>query len=279
MSMGYEVTGDGEKTLINGRVADPKDFPASVWTRSCTATVVGPRTVAYAAHCSNNGGTISFASGPTQYKATCTHAPQYRGNSTADWALCLTDKVVEGIPYESLNNDGSRVKIDGELLLSGYGCIRPGGGGGNDGTYRIGEAKVSRLPSGTNYDIVTNRGAALCFGDSGGPAFVVMSDGKRYVTSPNSRGDIATTSYLSAWHAAPAQEFVKNWSATNKQEICGFSDKAVGCRNGSNPPPTPPAKFNFMTKVANGSADMNAGYEDKTQNACNAVVHSLKQLE
>jgi len=193
-------------TLINARVADPTQFPASVWTRGCTATVVGERVVFIAAHCVS--GSISFTVGPTRYTASCSRAREYSGNSTADYALCQTDKTVVGIPYERINIDPSRFRVGDELLLTGYGCLRPGGGGGNDGVYRIGESRIRRLPSGSNNDIVTSGGASLCFGDSGGPAFHVdPASGERVVVSTNSRGDIRTTSYLSATHTTMAQRF------------------------------------------------------------------------
>lgn len=219
-------------TLINGIVADMAEWPASVSARSgnagCTATVVGPRALLIAAHCVGNGGTSTFRAGGVSYSSRCEHSPNYRGNSTADWALCLISQPVQNVAFENVNTDPNLVQRGDELLLTGYGCTRPGGGG-SDGLYRIGTANVSRLPSGTNNDIVTVGGAALCFGDSGGPAFKVQ-DAVRWLVGVNSRGNISTTSYLSATHTPQAVSFFSDWMAKHSAQICGITPNMVGCR-------------------------------------------------
>lgn len=239
-----------EPTLIGGRAADPKDWPASVYASmngaACTATVVGEKVLFIASHCVNNGGSASFKINGKQYTSKCEHSPDYRRDSTADWALCVVSEKVEGIQYEVVNQDEQLVKVGDEVLLTGFGCIRQGGGGGNDGTYRVGEAKVQRVTQGDN-DIVTKGGAALCFGDSGGPAFKYLDEAKtkRVQISINSRGDIRTMSYLSAVHTAPAKKFLKDWSQKNGVKICGVHEDAVGCRNGVMPDPRSECKKTY----------------------------------
>lgn len=231
-----------EPTLIGGTPASPADWLATVYSSQgnsrCSATVVGPRTLAIAAHCVGNGKTATFSVLGKKYVSSCTHSRLYAGNSTADWALCLVTETVTGIKYEVVGQDPALVKVGDELLLTGYGCTQPGGTGGNDGVYRTGKAKVTQVPSGNSNDIVTKGGAALCFGDSGGPAFVVMSDGMRYQVSINSRGDIRTTSYLSALFTDAAKDFYAKWSDLNKAVICGVHKDVPDCRTGK-PKPEP----------------------------------------
>ncbi len=230
--------------LINGKAADPKEWPSSVYASMngsrCTATIVGERTLLIAAHCVGNGQSAGFSIGSDKYTSKCAQSPLYNGNSTADWAICLIDRKVDGVPYENINSDANRVKVGSQLTLTGYGCINPGGTGGNDGTYRIGTSKVTRTPSGNSNDIVTESGAALCFGDSGGPAFFVDSQtNARWVVRVNSRGDISTTSYLSSTSTTNAQKFITDWAKSNSQEICGIHSTAKGCRGAVECDPKP----------------------------------------
>ena len=217
----------GDVRLINGKVANKADWPASLKAGGCTSTVIGPRTLLIAAHCIRNNGKVSVAGG---YSAVCTHHPDYRSNKTADWALCLLNKEVTGVPFEHINVDPTRVRMGDTLTLTGYGCTKKGGGG-TDGNYRTGESKVIRLPSTKNHDIVTKGGAALCYGDSGGPAFLVDADNRhRWVVSVNSRGNISTTSYLSSVANDKFQDFLKSWTAKHEQKVCGVDSDLAGCR-------------------------------------------------
>lgn len=228
--------------LIGGTPADPKDYPATVYSSQgssrCTATIVGKRVLLIAAHCVGNGKSAVFKAGGKDYSSTCNHHPEYRGNSTADWALCKVNQDIVNVQFESVNTDANAYKVGDKLLLTGFGCTQPGGGGGNDGIYRIGESEITKLPSGTNYDIVTSGGAALCFGDSGGPAFLVTGNSRKQV-SVNSRGDIRRVSYLVATATSSFQGFAGKWLVDNNLQMCGMSDQAEGCRGGTDPGPSP----------------------------------------
>lgn len=234
-------------TLINGEVQDKKLWPSSIrissGNSSCSATVMGERTVFTAAHCVSNGGSVSFSDlNGVKYTAKCAHSPGYPANSTKDYALCLVNKTVEGqgIKYESFLTDKSAIKVGDELTLTGYGCIKPGGTGGNDGLFRVGKAKVTSLPSSdSNNDIVTKGGGALCYGDSGGAPYLVSADGKRSVVGVNSRGNIRDTSYLPAVTQKTFVDFAAKWANDNSQLICGIHPSAKGCRDNGACSPQP----------------------------------------
>lgn len=239
-----EKKSDGEMrpTLIGGRAADPKDWPASMYAdlggARCTATIVGEKVLLIAAHCVKSGGTAKFKAAGQNYTAVCTHSKDYANNPTADYNACEIDRPVINVPFELVNVDANFLKIGEEILLTGYGCTVPGGSGGNDGVYRIGESRVSELPSGSSNDIVTVGPAALCYGDSGGPAFKIVGN-KRYQLSINSRGDIRTTSYLSSLATAQGKRFLNAWAEKTGLKICGMHSDAVGCRGEEGPSPSP----------------------------------------
>lgn len=222
------------KTLIGGVPADPNQWPASVYMHtedaSCSSTLIGDRVLLSACHCMDNGGVVNFNIGANRYSARCTHHAEYKKNDTADWALCLVDRPVIGVEFEAVAVLQD-FKAGDDIRLTGYGCIKSPGVGGNDGIFRIGQAKVTALPYGKNYDIVSKGGAAICFGDSGGAAFHEYPDGSRNVAGVSSRGDIDTMSYLPSMASPTAQKFFKSFAKKNGVKICGIHSDAEGCRH------------------------------------------------
>lgn len=266
-------------TLIGGVPADAALWPASVYARAgssaCSATIVGDRVVFIASHCVADGGSITFTAHANSYRAVCSHHPEYRGNSTADWTLCLVDRPVTGVAFEVLGVEKAGLLIGQDLLLSGYGCIHPGGGGGNDGIFRIGNAKIRGLPYGKNYDIVTKGGAALCFGDSGGSAYLLGDKGARYIVAVNSRGDISTVSYLPAVFNRTFGEWASIWAKnSNNVRICGLHSDALGCRQGQ-AEPQPDGKFEVTSKAACVKGAVNSDYLWKKSEIVEGVRKAL----
>jgi hypothetical protein len=224
----------------------------------------------------SNNGKINFNVGSNSYKGTCTHHPDYKKNSTADWALCLVERPVTGILFENVSSE-LNFAVGDTVRLTGYGCISSSGSGGNDGVFRTGSAVVTALPKNKDYDTTTKGGAALCFGDSGGAAYLEMPDGKREVFAVNSRGDIKTYSYLSSIFVETAQNFLEDFIFKNQVEICGVSTNAEACRSYPTPPP---AKWDFEvnSNVACVRGRMHKGQETKKQTVIEKIQSVLNSL-
>jgi hypothetical protein len=235
-----------QPALRGARVADPKQWQASFYTQSaggsCTASLIGDRVLLTAAHCVDNGAAVTLRRAGITYRAMCEHSPQYKkiGDArTADYALCAVEQSIPGVAAEKINRDPRALKIGQALLLTGFGCTSDQGTGGNDGVYRIGESTIVALPSGTNNDIVVSGGAGVCFGDSGGPAFLVGPGNVLLHTSVNSRvenrsttgTDLGSHSYLSSLTTPQGTTFLADWSKRNGLHICGFDPQATMCRS------------------------------------------------
>lgn len=224
---------DVHQVLINGNPVQTGAFKFVVRIRTgnagCTASVVGPRVVATAAHCANTGATSTFSIDGVTYSAKITRHPDYPGVDR-DLALGVIDKDVVLTEYGSVANAVDLAKVGDALRLMGYGCTQPGGTGGNDGVLREGMATITGF---SGNDIVTGKAGegALCFGDSGGPSFL-QGNGKLINIAQNSKGDIKVRSYLARWDAPTGQSFLVSFAKANSVEICGFTKECGGAAPG-----------------------------------------------
>lgn len=230
--------GGGTGQIINGaQVTQPDEWPATFIFRSpegsCTATAVGPQVILTAAHCieDQQTGTVRIHNSPISVQ--CFHHPNWAtGNSTTDFALCLTESEMTGIQFEVVNTALAYPRQNDSVVLLGFGCTQNGGHDGSFGTLFKGTATVVRTPSGLSVDTVVRGGAAVCFGDSGGAAYfnLVPSGNRRALVAVNSRGDISRFSFLSTTATPLFVNWATDWSQQHGVQICGLNVTAHGCR-------------------------------------------------
>ncbi len=221
-------------TLINGT-----PVPAGTWLEvvritsnggACTATIVGPRAIITAGHCADDGATANFTFKGKSYSAKMNRSPKYEAEDHDISVGIVSQDIAGAVPMTI----GGTAALQTELTLLGYGCVASPGTGGNDGILRMGRSVVTgfSLP----YDVVSRKpgGAALCFGDSGGPTFVKKQAGY-LLLAINSKGNIKDTNYCTRLDLDESKNFVKSVATSNGVDICGIN---ADC-NGTPPPADP----------------------------------------
>jgi hypothetical protein len=215
-------------TVINGEEVAPGERPDIVVIRTgnsgCTASIAGPRVLITASHCGANNGKTVFTANGKNYEGKFLRSPLYpKQDHDVAVVVATADIDLGSKPYTTV---GGSPKAGDKLTIYGFGCTTAGGGGGNDGKLRKGEATITGF---SGFDFVSTSGAALCYGDSGGPDYAVdPKDGKSKQVSVNSKGDIAKTNYTARLDTQETAKFLEDVIAQNKVDICGVNKNCDG---------------------------------------------------
>jgi Trypsin len=228
--------------------AVPAEWQASFYSKGdtllgiepCSAALIGPHVLLTAAHCVGNHRLVSFSFNGKPFAGPCDWSNTFiDGDDSADIALCFISDAAP-VPYENISTDPTDLKVATRITLTGFGCTsvdETGAGRGNESKkYLVGDATIVKLPgqqAGEENSIITEGEVAICFGDSGGPAFLRNSlSGSRRVVGVNSHfWKDNNLSSISSLTTPAAVEDIKKWrQAGPNRAICGTTPKPLGCR-------------------------------------------------
>lgn len=206
--------------LINGAPATAGQYPEVVQILGdgkCTATLVGPQILLTAAHCGEVGEEVAFSYKGKSYTAKIAHSALY-ADYEHDVAVAYLPAAIPGATPMSV---GGSASYDDTLLLMGYGCTKKGGGP-SDGVLRYGTTSIIDVDAVFFTSHSSDQQAALCFGDSGGPAFVKAGN-QLVLVGINSRGNIKNVNINTRLDTPESQDFLKEAAQVLKMDICGVT--------------------------------------------------------
>ncbi|WP_292104755.1 trypsin-like serine protease [Brevundimonas sp.] len=215
--------------ILGGEKSDPKAWPATLRFDGpggtlCTATLVGARVILTASHCMRDGAVGRAFIIDDWVDVRCEPV-------LSDVTLCLIVSPFvppEGLRFERLSANTPPLRVSDALLLQGYGCVTPEGT--RRGELFQGGAVVETLPG--RWPIIRTRGgAAVCPGDSGGPAYRVFSARRREIVGLNTAGDQVVTSEISAIAHAEVRAVISTWASAPGRAICGINERSELCHD------------------------------------------------
>jgi len=170
----------------------------------CSATLVHPRVIIFAAHCGSNHNSVAFgesANSPARVVQTarCATRPGYQIGNGTDHAYCVLEQPVDDVAIVPIlmGCETEVLEPGAEVEIVGFGYNDTGA------PYGTKHQATTYLNSVQNDEaFIGGNGTDVCGGDSGGPAFIQLEDGTWRVFGITSYGDpnCLAGSYFSMMH-------------------------------------------------------------------------------
>jgi hypothetical protein len=239
VSLGALVTacwGGRAAAVVNGKPASPGEYAEvallTLGSAKCSGTLIGPRVVVTAAQCFRQGETVTVTLGGKTYSGRVTNNPVFPATDH-NVALVMLNAEVTGVKPATV---GGEAQTGLGITMAGFGCTEPGGQG-PDGRLHFGDNVITGFRV-LEFIAQQPGGAAMCYQDLGGPAFVRDAEQRRRLLGIASRGNLRDRTQFARLDIAEARTFFTLFLSQNPAaKICGVANHSCG----DEPAPPPPA--------------------------------------
>ncbi len=201
--------------VIGGEAVDKAARPEIVRIKNsngstCTAVLVGPKTLLTAARCSQNGSKVTFDGSHGERGGIL-----YRLDVPKFWevGVVVLDESYPVPPATVLKS----VQVGQSILMYGYGCTSAGAL--PTGKLHKASAPVVELKEDA---LITRASAAICYGDGGAPGYF-LENNHLYLTGIGIAGDLDEISTFARLDIESVQTAIKTLATEKKIDVCGVT--------------------------------------------------------